>query len=49
MKIQEYDLNIVHTKGTNNFFADASGRNPIGMTDELSGWAPTDIFLSTIN
>jgi hypothetical protein len=30
-QIQEYDLDIVHIKGTDNFFADALSRNPVGL------------------
>jgi hypothetical protein len=28
MQLQEYDLKIVHIKGTENFFADTLSRNP---------------------
>jgi hypothetical protein len=34
MQLQEYDLKIEHIKGTENFFADALSRNPIGLSQE---------------
>jgi hypothetical protein len=34
MQLQEYDLTIKHIKGTENFFADALSRNPIGLSKE---------------
>jgi hypothetical protein len=51
MQIQEYDLDIVHIKGTDNFFADTLSRNPVGITEgELSQVKkPKDIFVSAIN
>jgi hypothetical protein len=33
-QLQEYDLKIVHIKGTENFFADVLSRNPIGLSQE---------------
>jgi hypothetical protein len=51
MQIQEYDLEIVHIKGTDNFFADALSRNPVGLTEEGLDQIrkPKEIFVSTIN
>jgi hypothetical protein len=51
MQIQEYDLHIVHIKGTNNFFADALSRNPVGLTEEGLNQLvrPKEILVSPIN
>jgi hypothetical protein len=34
MQLQEYDLKIIHIKGTDNFFADTLSRNPILLSQE---------------
>jgi hypothetical protein len=34
MQIQEYDLETVHIKGTDNFLADLMSRNSVGLTGE---------------
>jgi hypothetical protein len=34
MRLQVYDLNIVHIKGTDNYFADMLSRHPIGLIQE---------------
>jgi hypothetical protein len=31
MQLQEYDLKIMHMKGSDNFFADTPSRNPKGL------------------
>jgi hypothetical protein len=51
MQIQEYDLDIVHIKGTDNFFADALSRHPVGLTEEGLNQLvrPKDILVSAIN
>jgi hypothetical protein len=51
MQIQEYDLNIVPIKNTDNFFADTLSRNPVGITEEELSLVkkPKDIFVSAIN
>jgi hypothetical protein len=36
MQIQEYDLEIVHIKGTDNFLADIMNLNPVGLTGKES-------------
>jgi hypothetical protein len=51
MQIQEYDLDIVHIKGTDKFFADALSRIPVGLTEEGLNQRvrPKDIFVSAID
>jgi hypothetical protein len=51
MQIQEYDLEIVHIKGTANFLADLLSRNPVGLTGEQveNISRPTEIMVSKIN
>jgi hypothetical protein len=51
MQIQEYDLDIVHIKGTDNFFADTLSRNTVCIAEgELRQVKkPKDIFVSAIN
>jgi hypothetical protein len=51
MQLQEYDLQIVHIKGTDNFFADALSRNPIGLSQERRDLVlkPREIFVAGIN
>jgi hypothetical protein len=34
MQLQEYDLKIVHIKGTDNFFADTLSHNAVGLSQE---------------
>jgi hypothetical protein len=50
-QIQEYDLEIVHIKGTDNFSADALSRQPVGLTEEGLNQLvrPKDILVSAIN
>jgi hypothetical protein len=35
MQLQDFDLNIEHIKGTNNYFADLLSRNPVGINSEI--------------
>jgi hypothetical protein len=48
MQLQQYDLNIVHIKGSDNFFADALSRNPIGLSRESCDQAlkPKDLLVA---
>jgi hypothetical protein len=48
MQIQEYDLEIVHIKGTDNFLADIMSRNPVGLTGkEIESMSrPREIMVS---
>ncbi|PNF24082.1 hypothetical protein B7P43_G04703 [Cryptotermes secundus] len=34
MQLQEYDLKIIHIKGSDNFFADTPSHNPVGLSQE---------------
>jgi hypothetical protein len=51
MQLQEYDLKIVHIKGTDNFFADTLSRYPIGLSQESRDIAlkPREIFVAKVN
>jgi hypothetical protein len=51
MQIQEYDLEIVHIKGTDNFLADIMSRNPVGLTGEQvqNMSRPREIMVTKIN
>ncbi|PNF35697.1 hypothetical protein B7P43_G17396 [Cryptotermes secundus] len=51
MQIQEYDLHIVHIKGTDNFFADALSQNPVGLMEEGLNQLvrPKEVLVSPIN
>jgi hypothetical protein len=49
MQLQEYDLQIEHISGANNFSADTLGRNPIGLSQESRDLVmkPTEVNLAT--
>jgi transposase InsO family protein len=51
LQLQEYDLNIIHIKGSDNFLADALSRNPVGLTQEQINriGRPKDVLVSAIN
>jgi hypothetical protein len=51
MQLQEYDLNVVHISGANNFFADTLSRNPVGLSRESHDTVrnPKEIFVGKIN
>jgi hypothetical protein len=51
MQLQEYDLNIVHISGANNFFADILSRNPVGLDKESLDFVRNskEIFVGKIN
>lgn len=49
MQIQEYDLEIVHVKGTDNFLADVMSRNPVGLTSrQIEGMSRPREFMVTV-
>jgi transposase InsO family protein len=50
LQLQEYDLNIIHIKGSDNFLADALSRNPVGLTLEQINQIgrPRDVLVSAI-
>jgi hypothetical protein len=51
MQLQEYDLKIVHIKGSDNFFADTLSCNPIGLSQESRDQAlkPKELFMAKID
>jgi hypothetical protein len=51
MQLQEYDLKIVHIKGTDNFFADTLSRNPIGLSQESRDlmMKPRELFVAKVD
>lgn len=51
LEIQEYDIDIVHVKGSDNVLADVMSRNPVGLTEEeIKGMGkPRGILVAAIN
>jgi hypothetical protein len=51
MQLQEYDLKIVHIKGSDNYFADTLSRNPTGLSEESRDIAmkPRELFVAKVN
>ena len=51
LQLQEYDLEILHIRGTENFFADIMSRNPVGLSQEqlCQMKKPKDILVASIN
>jgi hypothetical protein len=51
LQLQEYDLEIVHIKGADNYLADIMSRNPVGLSrEELNQMAkPRDILVAAID
>jgi transposase InsO family protein len=51
MQLQEYDLEIVHIKGMENFFADTLSRNPIGLSQESRDLVikPRELFVAKVD
>jgi hypothetical protein len=51
MQIQEYDLEIIHIKGTDNFLADILSRHPVGLTGrQIENMSrPREVLVSRID
>jgi hypothetical protein len=51
MQLQEYDLKIVHIKGTENFFADILSHNPVGLSQESRDLVmkPSEILVAKVD
>jgi hypothetical protein len=51
MQLQEYNLNVIHISGANNFLADALSRNPTGLREEDRGLVrkPREILIAKID
>ena len=50
LQLQEYDIEISHISGTQNYLADIISRNPAGLTPEQTKQLtrPRDIIVATI-
>ncbi|XP_033608779.1 nucleoporin nup211-like [Cryptotermes secundus] len=51
MQLQEYELKIVHIKGSDNFFADMLSRNPIGLSQVSRDQVlkPKELFVAIVD
>jgi hypothetical protein len=51
MQFQDYDLKMVHIKGTDNFFADILSHNPVGLSQESRDLVmkPSEILVAKVD
>jgi hypothetical protein len=51
LQLQEYDLEIIHIKGTENYLADILSRNPLGLNEKQIAQMtkPREVLVAAIN